>query len=70
MRGHLVCISIVRGELSIVRCKKDVEILIDTDATYKGTIDAEVSFGDVLCWNGATIDRRRPLVPLWMGLWR
>ena len=50
--------------------ERDVEILVNTDVAYQGTIDGEVSFGDVLCWNEATIDRRRPFIPLWMGRWR
>ena len=50
--------------------QKNDEALFNTDAAYEGTIDGEVSFGDVLCWNEATIDRRRQLVHLWMGRWR
>ena len=29
--------------------ERDVEILVNTDVAYQGTIDSEVSFGDVLC---------------------
>ena len=50
--------------------EKDVENLTNMDGTYKGTIDGEISFGDALGWNEATIDQRRPLAPLWMGRWR